>query len=90
MHCQIEPAVSAIRVKTVFGCAEGITNSGLPLTWEKERTPGWRGCWNDIPIWPYMRIPFWKGITSRMTGAAVTEKLSFPAYYPKKQEEGNV
>lgn len=37
MNCQIEPAVSAIGVKTVFGCVEGITNSGLPSTWEKER-----------------------------------------------------
>lgn len=37
MNCQIEPAVSAIGVKTVFGCVEGITNSGLPPAWEKER-----------------------------------------------------
>ncbi len=37
MKCQIEPAVSAIGVKTVFGCVEGITNSGLPPAWEKER-----------------------------------------------------
>ena len=37
MKCQIELAVSAIGVKTVFGCVEGITNSGLPLAWEQER-----------------------------------------------------
>ena len=38
MNCQIEPAVSAIGVKTVFGCVEGVTNSGLPPAWEKERS----------------------------------------------------